>query len=239
MSFECTKPATLCTRCGLDGTKDRLACGGEYDPQKCMVKGYKPSCRVGRSQFDLSLSYAPPALLALAPPDVLTVLILVNPAQTGPQSRQGDYAREMAAFDPPSAHFCGSDGPSFAETNACQAVSHARCSASSARPMPTAIGSSARRRLCLLRTTRPSLSRATSGVHRQPPPDPTVPAEQSAGSDSPQRRQGEQTEEAVKAKPVDQGAVFDIYRYDTGIWGFIDSFRVVLVNGMRKWYASY
>jgi hypothetical protein len=33
--------------------------------------------------------------------------------------------------------------------------------------------------------------------------------------------------------------VFDIYRYDTGIWGFIDSFRVVLVNGMRKWYASY
>ena len=66
-----------------------------------------------------------------------------------------------------------------------------------------------------------------------------MPAEQSAGSDSPQRRQGEQTEEAVKAKPVDQGAVFDIYRYDTGIWGFIDSFRVVLVNGMRKWYASY
>ena len=34
-------------------------------------------------------------------------------------------------------------------------------------------------------------------------------------------------------------AVFNIYRYDTGIWGFIDSFRVVLVNGMRKWYASY
>ena len=55
-------------------------------------------------------SYAPPALLALAPPDVLTVLILVNPAQTGPQGRQGDYPVEMAAFDPPSAHFCGSDG---------------------------------------------------------------------------------------------------------------------------------
>ena len=52
----------------------------------------------------------PPALLALAPPDVLTVLILVNPAQTGPQGRQGDYPVEMAAFDPPSAHFCGSDG---------------------------------------------------------------------------------------------------------------------------------
>ena len=33
-------------------------------------------------------------------------------------------------------------------------------------------------------------------------------------------------------------AVFHIYRYETGIWGFIDSFRVVLVCGMRKWYAS-
>jgi hypothetical protein len=39
--------------------------------------------------------------------------------------------------------------------------------------------------------------------------------------------------------PLDGVPVFDIYRYDTGIWGFIDSFRVVLVNGMRKWYASY
>ena len=39
--------------------------------------------------------------------------------------------------------------------------------------------------------------------------------------------------------PCGARAVFDIYRYDTGIWGFIDSFRVVLVNGMRKWYASY
>ena len=34
-------------------------------------------------------------------------------------------------------------------------------------------------------------------------------------------------------------AVFHIYRYETGIWGFIDSFRVVLACGMRKWYASY
>ena len=34
-------------------------------------------------------------------------------------------------------------------------------------------------------------------------------------------------------------AVFHIYRYDTGIWGFIDSFRVVLVCGMRKWYTNF
>ena len=52
MSFECTKPAKVCNRCGLDGTKDRLACGGEYDPQKYMVKGYKPSCRVGEMYTD-------------------------------------------------------------------------------------------------------------------------------------------------------------------------------------------
>ena len=54
---------------------------------------------------------------------------------------------------------------------------HARCSASSAfMPMPTANGSSARRRLRLLRTTRPRLSRATNGVHPQLPPHPSVPA---------------------------------------------------------------
>ena len=34
-------------------------------------------------------------------------------------------------------------------------------------------------------------------------------------------------------------AVWNIYRYDTGIWGFIDSFRVVLVCGMRKWYTNF
>ena len=33
--------------------------------------------------------------------------------------------------------------------------------------------------------------------------------------------------------------VWSIYRYDTGIWGFIDSFRVVLVYGMRKWYTNF
>ena len=101
------------------------------------------SSSLGRSQFDLSLSYAPPALLALAPPDVLTVLILVNPAQTGPQGRQGDYPQRWPLLTLPAHTSVVPTEPSFAETNPCQAVSHARCSASSARPMPTAIDSSA------------------------------------------------------------------------------------------------
>ena len=33
-------------------------------------------------------------------------------------------------------------------------------------------------------------------------------------------------------------AVFHIYQNLSGIWGFLDSFQVVLVCGMRKWYAS-
>ena len=85
----------------------------------------------------------------------------------------------VAAFGPPRAQFCGSTEPTRAETNACQTASHhARCSASSAASMPTAIGSSARRRLRLLRTTRPrlSVSRATSGVHQHLPTHPSVPA---------------------------------------------------------------
>ena len=52
LSFECPEPAKVCTRCGLDGYKDRLACGGEYDPLKCMVKGYKPSSKVGDGYMD-------------------------------------------------------------------------------------------------------------------------------------------------------------------------------------------
>ena len=51
-------------------------------------------------------------------------------------------------------------------------------------------------------------------------------------------RYGRRTREPRVANRLCE-SVFDIYRYDTGIWGFIDSFRVVLVNGMRKWYASY
>ena len=94
--------------------------------------------------------------------------------------------------------------PSFAETNPCQAVSHARCSASSARPMPTAIGSSARRRLCLLLYGRQDpvcrgLQAACTESRRR-----TLQCQQSAGSDSPHNA-AKETEEAVKAKPVDQG----------------------------------
>ena len=29
-----------------------VACGGEYDPLKCMVKGYKPSSKVGDGRMD-------------------------------------------------------------------------------------------------------------------------------------------------------------------------------------------
>ena len=53
------------------------------------------------------------------------------------------------------------------------------------------------------------------------------------------RKRGGEAEpllKSVKVPPVRVvWPVFHLYRYDTGIWGFIDSFRVVLVSGMRKW----
>ena len=51
LSFECEKEPKICVRCGLDGGKGP-SCGGEYDPRKCMVKGYKPSRRVGENYLD-------------------------------------------------------------------------------------------------------------------------------------------------------------------------------------------
>jgi hypothetical protein len=79
LSFECIKPATVCTRCGLDGAKDRLACGGEYDPQKCMVKGYKPSCRVGDMYTDKLRGWADRKGVKFGVPDSEKSALVVNP----------------------------------------------------------------------------------------------------------------------------------------------------------------
>ena len=51
LSYECTKAPKVCTRCGLDGGKGP-SCGGEYDPVKCMVKGYKPHKRISDNYMD-------------------------------------------------------------------------------------------------------------------------------------------------------------------------------------------
>ena len=51
LSFECKKEPKICVRCGLDGGKGP-SCGGEYDPRKCMVKGYKPPRRVSEVYWD-------------------------------------------------------------------------------------------------------------------------------------------------------------------------------------------
>lgn len=51
LSYECTKAPKVCTRCGLDGGKGP-SCGGEYNPVKCMVKGYKPQKRISDNYMD-------------------------------------------------------------------------------------------------------------------------------------------------------------------------------------------
>ena len=57
LTYECTQPAKVCLTCGLDSSKTRVSCGGEYDPACCMVKGYVPKCRVPVS-FMEKLRYA-------------------------------------------------------------------------------------------------------------------------------------------------------------------------------------
>ena len=80
MSFECTKPAKVCTRCGLDGAKDRLACGDKYDAQKCMVKGYKPGCRVGEMYTDKLRGWADRKGIKFGVPKSEKSPLVVNPS---------------------------------------------------------------------------------------------------------------------------------------------------------------
>ena len=89
--------------------------------------------------------------------------------------------------------------PSFAETNPCQAVSHARCSASSARPMPTAIDSSAPV------SATDDKTQSVAGYKRRAPTAAAGPYSASNLQAAIHHNAAKETEEAVKAKPVDQG----------------------------------
>ena len=133
------------------------------------------------AQIDLSLSRPPPASGAGAT-RLVNLLILFKPPPNRRVAAQLWANAHMAAISPPATLFfvAPSGGRALAETNnepACQA-SHA--SASSDRPTPTAIGSSARRRLLTAR--RPRRSRATSGVHRRLPPTAATDAPFNAGN---------------------------------------------------------
>ena len=93
----------------------------------------------------------------------VNLLIVVIPAQNAALGRQHAKAIMRPLLTSQSEHnyVVRRSRRVQKRKNACQTTSHARCSASSATSMPTATGSSARRRLRLLRTTRPRLSRAT------------------------------------------------------------------------------
>ena len=42
LSGQCDSPPGTCTACGMDSNTARLSCGGEQDPKKCIIKGYRP-----------------------------------------------------------------------------------------------------------------------------------------------------------------------------------------------------
>ena len=51
-------PQSTCTSCGLDSAKARMSCGGEYDPLKCMIKGYWPPHKVPDAYIDKLRNWA-------------------------------------------------------------------------------------------------------------------------------------------------------------------------------------
>ena len=58
LSYECDKVASTCVTCGLDAAKARISCGGEYDPLKCMIKGYESPRKVPEAYMDKLRNWA-------------------------------------------------------------------------------------------------------------------------------------------------------------------------------------
>ena len=42
LSGQCSHAPGVCAACGMDSAKARMSCGGEQDPKKCIIKGYRP-----------------------------------------------------------------------------------------------------------------------------------------------------------------------------------------------------
>jgi hypothetical protein len=78
LSYECTKAPKVCTRCGLDGGKGP-SCGGEYDPVKCMVKGYKPHKRISDSYMEKLRAAAEKMGVKFGVPTDEKAALIVNP----------------------------------------------------------------------------------------------------------------------------------------------------------------
>ena len=79
LSYECPKASKVCTRCGLDGGKGP-SCGGEYEPIKCMVKGYKPSRRVSENYMNKLRAAADKMGIKFGVPDSEKAALVVDPA---------------------------------------------------------------------------------------------------------------------------------------------------------------
>jgi len=42
LSGTCPQPPGVCVACGMDSDKARMSCGGEQDPSRCIIKGFRP-----------------------------------------------------------------------------------------------------------------------------------------------------------------------------------------------------
>ena len=58
VKYECDKAPSRCVTCGLDTVKTGISCGGEYDPLKCMIKGYEPPRKVPEAYMEKMRNWA-------------------------------------------------------------------------------------------------------------------------------------------------------------------------------------
>ena len=58
LSGQCSSPPGVCTACSMDSDKARMSCGGEQDPTKCIIKGYRPSAGVPGTYLDRLKTWA-------------------------------------------------------------------------------------------------------------------------------------------------------------------------------------
>ena len=113
-SGQCPEAPGVCTACGLDSAKARLSCGGEQDPTRCIIKGYRPEAglapyyeqrlRKWCSENGVNFVDAPSTGRALATSN-LPANSPPPPSTVGPQdsvSVVGGAPTALAAFNPSS-----------------------------------------------------------------------------------------------------------------------------------------
>ena len=124
LSMQCGSAPGVCTACGMDSGKARLSCGGEQDPKKCIIKGYRPNtglpavyiARLKEWGANNNVNFVDSGVAA--PARALSSLVAPPPSTVGPSASvaggyQGGAQMALAAsagFDPNNIEWQISNG---------------------------------------------------------------------------------------------------------------------------------